>query len=111
MALVSYACRRPIPGLLSIVPAGALVSYAYRRPLPGALGSCACRRRPLSEALLYQINMKYYMKTGITEFWITGVGTRDAGTNEFSNLKTGTLEFGITGGFSNIFLNKKLIRT
>jgi hypothetical protein len=51
------------------------------------------------------------MKTGITEFWITGVGTRDAGTNEFSNLKTGTLEFGITGGFSNIFLNKKLIRT
>jgi hypothetical protein len=47
----------------------------------------------------YQINMKYYMKTGITEFGITGVRTRDAGTSEFSNLKTGTLEFGITGGF------------
>jgi hypothetical protein len=43
--------------------------------------------------------MKYYMKTGITEFEITGVGTRDAGTSEFSNLKTRTLEFGITGGF------------
>jgi hypothetical protein len=43
--------------------------------------------------------MKYYMKTGITEFGITGVGTRDAGTSEFSNLKTETLEFGITGGF------------
>jgi hypothetical protein len=42
----------------------------------------------------YQIKMKYYMKTGIT-----GVGTRDAGTSEFSNLKTGTLETGITGGF------------
>jgi hypothetical protein len=47
----------------------------------------------------YQINMKYYMKTGITEFEITGVGTRDAGTSEFSNLKTGTLVFEITGGF------------
>jgi hypothetical protein len=34
------------------------------------------------------------MKTGIT-----GVGTHDAGTSEFSNLKTGTLETGITGGF------------
>jgi hypothetical protein len=34
------------------------------------------------------------MKTGIT-----GDGTRDAGTSEFSNLKTGTLETGITGGF------------
>jgi hypothetical protein len=45
----------------------------------------------------YQINMKYYMKTGIT-----GVGTHDAGTSEFSNLKTGTLEFGITGGFPNM---------
>jgi hypothetical protein len=44
--------------------------------------------------------MKYYMKTGITETGITGVGTRDAGTREFSNLKTGTLEIGITGGFS-----------
>jgi hypothetical protein len=43
--------------------------------------------------------MKYYMKTGITEFGITGVGTRDAGTSEFSNLKAGTLEFGITGWF------------
>jgi hypothetical protein len=31
----------------------------------------------------YQINMKYYMKTGITETGITGVGTRDAGTSEF----------------------------
>jgi hypothetical protein len=41
----------------------------------------------LPGALLYQINMKYYMKTGIT-----GVGTRDAGTSQFSNLKTGTLE-------------------
>jgi hypothetical protein len=50
----------------------------------------------------YQINMKYYMKTGITEFGITGVGTRDAGTSEFSNLKTGTLEFGITGGFPKL---------
>jgi hypothetical protein len=30
-----------------------------------------------------QINMKYYMKTGITETGITGVGTRDAGTSEF----------------------------
>jgi hypothetical protein len=68
----------------------------------------------------YQINMKYYMKTVITEFGITGVGTRDAGTSEFSNFKTATLEFGITGGFPkkcepNIFdnffilLNKKLI--
>jgi hypothetical protein len=47
----------------------------------------------------YQINMKYYMKNGITETEITGVGTRDAGTSEFSNLKTGTLETGITGGF------------
>jgi hypothetical protein len=43
--------------------------------------------------------MKYYMKTGITETGITGVGTRDAWTNEFSNLKTGTLETGINGGF------------
>jgi hypothetical protein len=43
--------------------------------------------------------MKYYMKTRITEFGITGVGTRATGTSEFSNLKTGTLEFGITGGF------------
>jgi hypothetical protein len=43
--------------------------------------------------------MKYYMKTGITETEITGVGTRDFGTSEFSNLKTGTLETGITGGF------------
>jgi hypothetical protein len=42
----------------------------------------------------YQINIKYYMKTGIT-----GVGTRDAGTSEFSNIKTGTIETGITGGF------------
>jgi hypothetical protein len=33
--------------------------------------------------------MKYYVKTGITE-----TGTSDAGTSEFSNLKTGT-----TGGF------------
>jgi hypothetical protein len=48
----------------------------------------------------YQINMKYCMKTGIT-----GVGTRDAGTSEFSNLKTGTLEFGITGGFPHTTLN------
>jgi hypothetical protein len=49
-----------------------------------------------------QINMKYYMKTGITETGISGVRTRarDAGTSEFSNLKTGTLETGITGGFS-----------
>jgi hypothetical protein len=38
--------------------------------------------------------MKYYMKTGIT-----GVGTRDAGTSEFLNLRTGTLETGTTGGF------------
>jgi hypothetical protein len=35
----------------------------------------------------YQINMKYYMKTGITETGITGGGTLDAGTSEFSNLK------------------------
>jgi hypothetical protein len=39
----------------------------------------------------YQINMKYYMKTGITETGITGVRTHDAGTSEFSNLKTGPL--------------------
>jgi hypothetical protein len=38
--------------------------------------------------------MKYYMKTGIT-----GGGNRDAGASEFSNLKTGTLETGMTGGF------------
>jgi hypothetical protein len=43
--------------------------------------------------------MKYYMKTGIIEAGITGVGTRDAGTSEFSNLKTGIIETGITGGF------------
>jgi hypothetical protein len=43
--------------------------------------------------------MKYYMETGITETGLTGVGTRDAETSEFSNLKTGTLETGITGGF------------
>jgi hypothetical protein len=54
--------------------------------LPGALASCACRW-PLPGALFYQINMKYYMKTGVT-----GVETRDARTSEFSNLKTGTLE-------------------
>jgi hypothetical protein len=47
----------------------------------------------------YQINMKYYMKTGITETGMTGVGTRDAGTSEYANLTTGTLETGITGGF------------
>jgi hypothetical protein len=29
--------------------------------------------------------MKYYIKTGITEFGISGVGIRDAGTSEFSN--------------------------
>jgi hypothetical protein len=71
------------------VPAGGSCQLC----LPGALVNYACRRL-LSEALLYQINMKYYMKTGIT-----GVGTRDVGTSEFSNLKTWTLEFGITGGF------------
>jgi hypothetical protein len=37
--------------------------------------------------------MKYYMKTGITV-----IGTRAAGTSYFSNLKTGILETGITGG-------------
>jgi hypothetical protein len=42
----------------------------------------------------YEINMIYYMKTEIT-----GVGTRAVGTSELSNLKTGTLETGITGGF------------
>jgi hypothetical protein len=52
----------------------------------------------------YQINMKYYMKTGITEFRITGVWNRHAGTSEFSNLKTGTLEFGITGGFPVVIM-------
>jgi hypothetical protein len=35
--------------------------------------------------------MKYYMKTGLIETGITGVGTRDAETSEFSNLKTGIL--------------------
>jgi hypothetical protein len=30
---------------------------------------------------------------------IAGVGTRDTNTSEFSNLKTGKLETGITGGF------------
>jgi hypothetical protein len=54
----------------------------------------------LPEALLYQINMKYYVKTWITETGIAGVGTRDAGTSEFSNLKTRTLKTGSTGGFS-----------
>jgi hypothetical protein len=53
--------------------------------------------------------MKYYMKT---ETGKTGVGTRDAATSEFSNLKTGTLETGITGGFSRqtskIFNNNRL---
>jgi hypothetical protein len=44
----------------------------------------------------------------ITEFGITGVGTRDAGTNEFSNLKTGTLEFGKTGGFP-IFISRLVV--
>jgi hypothetical protein len=39
--------------------------------------------------------MDYYMKTRIT-----GVGSHDAGTSEFSNLKTGTLETGTNGGFS-----------
>jgi hypothetical protein len=39
------------------------------------------------------------MRTGITETGITGVGARDPGTSEFSKLKTGTLEIGITGGF------------
>jgi hypothetical protein len=47
----------------------------------------------------YQIYMKYYTQNGITETGKTGVGTRDAGTSEFSNLKTETLETGITGGF------------
>jgi hypothetical protein len=47
----------------------------------------------------YQINMKYYMKPGMSETGITGVGTCDAGTSEVSNLKTETLENGITGGF------------
>jgi hypothetical protein len=56
----------------------------------------------------YQINMKYDMKTGITETGIAGVGTRDAGTSEFSNLKTRTLETGITGGFPNISLNCRM---
>jgi hypothetical protein len=45
--------------------------------------------------------MKYFMKTGITVTGITGVGTRDARTSEFSNLKTGILETGITGTFRN----------
>jgi hypothetical protein len=49
----------------------------------------------------------YYLKTGITEFGITGVGTRDAGTSEFSNLKTGKLEFGITGGFPNDVISQE----
>jgi hypothetical protein len=36
---------------------------------------------------------------------ITGIGTRDAGTSELSNSKTGTLETGITGGYphGNLF--------
>jgi hypothetical protein len=46
--------------------------------------------------------MKNYIKTGITETGITGVGTRDAGTSEFSNLKTG-----ITGGFPFLVTQKK----
>jgi hypothetical protein len=50
------------------------------------------------EQVNYQINMKYYMKTGIT-----GIGTRDAGASEFSNLKTGTLETGTTRGFPTQF--------
>jgi hypothetical protein len=58
----------------------------------------------------YQINMKYYMKTGITEFGITGVRTRDAGISEFSNLKTGSLAFGITGGFPNCITFEKINR-
>jgi hypothetical protein len=47
----------------------------------------------------YQINMKHYMKTETTEIGISGVGTRDARTSKFSNLKTETLKTGITGGF------------
>jgi hypothetical protein len=43
------------------------------------------------------------MKTGIT-----GDGTRNAGTSEFSNLKTGTLETGITGGFPKWVFRKTL---
>jgi hypothetical protein len=38
----------------------------------------------------------------MSETGITGVGTRDAGTSEFSNLKTRTLETGITGGFLDL---------
>jgi hypothetical protein len=37
-------------------------------------------------------------ETTITESGITGVGTRDAGTSELLNLRTVTLENGITGG-------------
>jgi hypothetical protein len=44
------------------------------------------------------MNIKYYMKTGITETGITGVGIRDAGT----------LETGITGGFPKIRATQKI---
>jgi hypothetical protein len=48
-ALVSYACRRPLPGAhvsyacRQPLP-GALVSYAYRQPLPGAFVSYALQK-------------------------------------------------------------------
>jgi hypothetical protein len=51
--------------------------------------------------------MKYYMKTGITETGITGVGTRDDETIKFSNLKTGTFQTGTTGGFPLKICNLK----
>jgi hypothetical protein len=57
----------PCRRLLSVIPAG---------------GPCTCRE-------LFKLIWNIIWKTGITE-----TGTRDAGTSEFSNLKTG-----ITGGF------------
>jgi hypothetical protein len=70
------------------------LGYACQRPLARALTSCACR-----ELLFIKLIRNIIWKTGISETGITGVGTRDAGTSEFSNSKTRTLETGITGGF------------
>jgi hypothetical protein len=65
----------PYWGLLSVMPAGGPCEELL--PVVPAGGPCR-------ELFLYQSNMKYYMKTGIAETGITGVGT----------LKTG-----MTGGF------------
>jgi hypothetical protein len=102
----SCVCGSPCRGLLAVMPAGgsfqlcllaaparcschlclpaAPTGGSCELCLPGAFASFACRQ-PLSGTLLYQINIKYYMKTRITETGITGVGTRDAGTSEISN--------------------------